>query len=139
MRMPTALKAHLMMYSQAIVSHNYTGSVLADQPLVDNDWGDWSGEHNIFVYCIVMSVFVCLPLCLFFVHWHNSTRSSADAEGLHDMPQIRKITLAKGCNRATTFKDTQGYYSCCCWIAIYKYMYYFLLVACCYNIFRPPI
>jgi len=36
------------------------------------------------------------------------TRSSADAEGLHDTPQIQNITLKKACNRGMTFKDSRS-------------------------------
>ena len=37
----------------------------------------------------------------------NKTRSSADAKGPRDAPQIRNIALEKVCNRGRTFKDTQ--------------------------------
>ena len=37
------------------------------------------------------------------------TRSSAEAEGPRDAPQIRNITLEKACNRGMTFKDTQDH------------------------------
>ena len=43
----------------------------------------------------------------------EKTRSSADAEGPRDAPQIRNIALAKACNRWMTFKDTQGHCNCC--------------------------
>jgi len=43
----------------------------------------------------------------------SQTRSSADAEGLHDMPQIGNVVLGKVCNKGITFKDTQGHYNCC--------------------------
>jgi len=39
------------------------------------------------------------------------TRSSADAEGPRDAPQIQNIALEKTCNREMTFKDTQGDYN----------------------------
>ena len=35
------------------------------------------------------------------------TKSSADAEGSRDAPEIRNIAHEKACNRETTFKDTQ--------------------------------
>jgi len=42
-----------------------------------------------------------------------TTRSSADAEAPHDVPQIWNITFEKACNRGTTFKDSKGHYNCC--------------------------
>jgi len=36
----------------------------------------------------------------------KTTRSSADAEGPRDAPQIRNIAHEKVCNRRMTFKDT---------------------------------
>jgi len=41
------------------------------------------------------------------------TRSSADAEKLHDAPQIRNIAFENTCDRKKTFKDTQGHYHYC--------------------------
>jgi len=32
-----------------------------------------------------------------------------------------------------TFKNTEGHYNCC-YIRLAVYRYYFLLLACCYNI-----
>ena len=45
------------------------------------------------------------------IHLQAYTRSSADAEGQRDAPQIRNIALEKACNKGMTFKDTQGRYS----------------------------
>jgi len=44
---------------------------------------------------------------------YSITRSTADAEGLHDMPQIQKIAFEKTCNRKVTFKDTEGQHNFC--------------------------
>jgi len=43
---------------------------------------------------------------------NEQTRSSADAQGPRDEPQIPKITLEKAFNRGMTLKDTQGHYNC---------------------------
>jgi len=44
---------------------------------------------------------------------YKLTKSSADAVGSRDAPQIRNIALEKACNREMIFKDTQGHYNCC--------------------------
>jgi len=43
----------------------------------------------------------------------ENTRSSANADGPHDMPQIRNIALEKLCNRGMTLNDAQDHYNCC--------------------------
>jgi len=40
----------------------------------------------------------------------TKTRNTTDAEGPHDVPQVRNIALEKACNRGMTF-NTQGHYS----------------------------
>ena len=40
----------------------------------------------------------------FAAHVPKQTRSSANAEGPRDAPQIRNIALEKACNRGMTFK-----------------------------------
>jgi len=44
----------------------------------------------------------------------DQTRSSADAEELHDVPQIQNITPKKvySREREMTFKDIQGHHNC---------------------------
>jgi len=61
----------------------------------------------------------------------SNARSSADAKGSRDAPQIRDIALEKACNKEMTFKDTQGHYTVAA-IRQALYEYHFLLVACCY-------
>jgi len=43
---------------------------------------------------------------------YPKNKESADAEGPCNAPQIQNITLEKGYNTGTTFKDTQGHYNC---------------------------
>ena len=50
----------------------------------------------------------------FMRQFSNINRSHADAEGLHDVPQMQNIAPKKACNEGTTFTDIQGHYNCCC-------------------------
>jgi len=62
----------------------------------------------------------------------GNTRSSADADRLHNTPKILYIALEKASNRGINFKDTQGHYNAAIRQAVYEY--HFLVVACCCNI-----